>query len=139
MRRRDFIAGLGGAAAWPVVARGQQRAMPVIGFLGSATMHGFATYVAAFRQGLAEAGYAEDRDVIIKYRWADGQYDRMPGIVGDFLRDQSVLIVPTGNTAAVQAGKAATQTVPIVFVIGGDPVKFGLVASLTDRAAMSQV
>ena len=130
MKRRAFIAALGGAAAWPVVARGQQGAMPAIGFLGSATMVGFANYVAAFRQGLAEAGYAQDRNVAIKYRWADGQYDRMRGIVADFLRDQTVLIVLTGSTAAVQAAKAATKTTPIVFVIGGDPVKFGLVASL---------
>jgi putative ABC transport system substrate-binding protein len=130
VKRRAFIAALGGAAAWPVVARGQQGAMPAIGFLGSATMVGFANYVAAFRQGLAEAGYAQDRNVAIKYRWADGQYDRMRGIVADFLRDQTVLIVLTGSTAAVQAAKAATQTTPIVFVIGGDPVKFGLVASL---------
>jgi putative ABC transport system substrate-binding protein len=93
-------------------------------------MLGFATYVTAFRQGLAKTGYAEDRNVAIKYRWADGRYDRMSGIVAEFLRDQAVIIVLTGSTATVQAATAATQTVPIVFVIGGDPVKFGLVASL---------
>jgi putative ABC transport system substrate-binding protein len=104
--------------------------MPVIGFLGSATRNGFATYVAAFHEGLAEIGYVEDRNLAIEYRWADGQYDRIPAMIADFLRDQTVVIVVAGSTAAVQAAKAATVTIPIVFVIGADPVKFGLVASL---------
>ena len=130
MDRREFIVGLCGAAAWPVVARAQPTAMPVIGFLGSATRDGFATYVTAFQHGLAETGQVEGRHVAIDYRWADGQYDRMPTMVADFLRDQTVLIVVTGSTAAVQAAKAATTTIPIVFAIGADPVKFGLVGSL---------
>jgi putative tryptophan/tyrosine transport system substrate-binding protein len=131
MRRRDFIALLGGAAIWPLAARAQQPTIPVIGFLGSATPDAYGAYVMAFRQGLSETGYVEGRNVTTEYRWAEGQYDRMPALVADLLRRQAVALAVTGSTAAVQAANAATQTIPIVFAIGADPVKFALVASLS--------
>jgi putative tryptophan/tyrosine transport system substrate-binding protein len=129
--RRKFLATLGGGAvvAWPLAARAQQVPMPVVGFLRSTPAIGFAYIVDPFRQGLNDAGFVEGKNVAIEYRWADNQEDRLPGLAADLLRRQAAAIVGAGVPAA-QAGKAATATTPIVFVIGADPVRVGLVASI---------
>jgi putative ABC transport system substrate-binding protein len=130
LRRRDFVAYLcGAAAAWPVAARAQQPAMPVIGFLRSTTANGSAHLVAAFLQGLKVGGFVDGQNVAIEYRWADDQSDRLPALAGDLVRHQVTVIVAAGIPAAV-AAKAATTTIPIVFEIGADPVEVGLIASL---------
>jgi putative ABC transport system substrate-binding protein len=129
MRRREFIAGLGGAAAWPAVSRAQQRTLPVIGFLSSGSPESDATRLAAFRQGLNETGFAENRDVAIEYRGMQGHYDLLPAFIADFVRRPVAVIFASGSTPSALAAKAATSTIPIVFNVGSDPVQAGLVAS----------
>jgi putative ABC transport system substrate-binding protein len=128
MRRRDFITLLGGASAWPLAARAQQGGMPVVGLLRSTPAAPFAHLVEALRQGLGDEGFIEGRNVKIEQRYADNRLDRLPDLAGDLVRQQVSAIV--GNVVAVDAARAATATIPIVFVTGEDPVKGGLVASL---------
>jgi ABC-type uncharacterized transport system substrate-binding protein len=129
MRRRAFIAALGGAAAWPVVARAQP-AMPVIGFLSSGSTLGAEQILAAFRAGLKESGFVEGKDVTIDYRWARGEFDRLPALAAELVTRPVNVIFAFGTPIPARAAKAATGTIPIVFTYGGDPVADGLVASL---------
>src|SRR3954471_2545185 len=130
MRRREFITLLGGAAAWPVVGHAQQQpAGPVVGGLSGRSLEDSKEFVAAFGQGLNEAGIFEHRNVAIEYRWAENHVDRLPALAAELARAQTAVIVAVGGVPPTQAAMAATSTIPIVFIIGGDPVWLGLVAS----------
>ena len=130
MRRREFIAALGSAAACPLAARAQTPAMPVIGFLCGGAAAAWGSFLTGFRSGLNQAGFVEGSNVAIEYRWAEGHYDRLPALAADLADRRVTVIFATGGNTPAIAAKAVTTTIPIVFETGGDPVKAGLVASL---------
>src|SRR5499427_77957 len=127
MRRRNFINGvIGAATAWPLAARGQQPAIPVVGVVSGRSRDTEARSEAAFHKGLSEAGYVDGQNVTVEYHWVEGKYDRLPAVMTELVRRQVAVIATTGNNAAALAAKAATVTIPIVFAVGQDPVKMGL-------------
>src|SRR5438552_10859645 len=131
MRRRDFLGVLSGAAAgMPLLARAQQPALPVVGFVRDGSADASARFMADFRKGLSEAGYVEGQNVTVEYHWLEGQYDRLPGLMADLVRRRVTVIATPGNTPAALAAKAATTTIPIVFGVAEDPARLGLVANL---------
>ena len=129
MRRREFIAYIGGAAAWPLAARAQQAGMPVVGFLNPGLPEPSSFLVVAFREGLEKEGYVEGQNVTVEYRWASGHYNELQTLASDLVRRHAVAIAATGGSISAQAAKAATATIPLVFNVGEDPIKLGLVAS----------
>jgi putative ABC transport system substrate-binding protein len=130
MKRRTFIAGLGSAAAWPLVARAQQPTLPVVGFVSGGSADGMAAQAVGFRKALGETGYVDGQNVTVEYHWLEGQYERAPALMADLVRRRVAVIATVGSTPAAIAAKVATKTIPIVFSLGQDPGKFGLVASL---------
>ena len=130
MRRRELITLLGGAVAWPLAARAQQPGIPVVGFVHTLSPESVPHFVAAFQQGLKEVGYLEGQNLAVEHRWAQGRYDRLPGLIDDLVRRRVAVIAATGGDPSPQIAKAATQTIPIVFTANSDPVREGLVANL---------
>jgi hypothetical protein len=130
MRRREFIVGLGSAAAWPLAVRAQQPTLPVIGIMGAASAQGFAIQVATIRQGLGEMGFVEGQNLTIEFRWAEDRFERLPALAADLVGRQVAVIVTAGGTATAIAAKNATSTIPIVFALGFDPIQTGVVTSL---------